>query len=380
MFPGDTDQLSDNFGASSLQEIRLMTDDSFSLQDHLPLEPGALNTITTGVVWARATEGGAWASVELMRLADDKAQKLFDVCFEVLDGPDAPDLIFQELDQQLVVTLSNSAASNNFMEEYVEADEVNLIGYYDSLQTLPYRNEYVFEGYQIFQLKDETVTASEIYDIDKARLVFQCDVKNYRAEDGSPTTEETEDPIAQLINFNFSQDLGASIPQDMTLEAANNGIIHSLMIDEDEFASGDRSLVNHRTYYYLAIAYAYNEYLQYAPDQPSDESDIYAPSMLGQKKPYLAGRKNIKQYSVIPHKPNAELGGTIQNSEYGTLPSMTRLEGIGNGGLELEFSSETREALLTDYCLPQTTYAVDGGPVNIKVVDPLSVPEYRLCI
>jgi hypothetical protein len=339
------------------------------------LEPGALNTITTGVVWARANEGGAWASVELMRIADDKAQKLFDVCFEVLDGPDAPDLAIQELNQELILTISNSAASNNFMEEYIENDEVNIIGFYDSLQTLPYRNEYTFEGYQIFQLRDETVTASDVYNVDKARLVFQIDVRNFRDTDGTITTDETDSPIAKLINFNYSQDLGASVPQDMTLEAANEGIVHSVSISQDLFAAGDRTLINHKTYYYTAIAYAYNEYLEYAPDQVNDPGDMYAPSYYGQKKPFLAGRKNIKQYSVIPHNTNAEADGTIQNAAYGTIPSMQRMEGIGNGGLELEFTTETRDALIADYCIPVTGYAMDGAPANIKVIDPLNVPE-----
>jgi hypothetical protein len=390
MFPGDTDPA---FSGQNWTEQIAGNDpqDRRFLQSAGPftLEPGAVNTITTGVVWARANQGGAWASVELMRLADDKAQKLFDVCFEVLDGPDAPDLTIQELDQQLVLTISNSAASNNFMEQYVEADDVNIIGFYDSLQTLPYRNEYVFEGYQIFQLRDETVTAADVYNVDKARLVFQCDVKNFRhATDGATTTDETSsvtvkdkpviykhEPIAQLINFDFSQDLQANIPQDMTLEAANDGITHSVLITQDLFAAGDRTLINHKTYYYTAIAYAYNEYLEYAPDQVSDPGDMYAPSFYGQKKPFLAGRKNIRQYSVISHIPNAEADGTIQNAEYGTIPSMTRMEGTGNGGMELEFTTETREALLSEFCIAETGYAMDGGPVNIKVIDPLNVPQ-----
>ena len=379
MFPGDTDpafpgQVWTEQTAGNVPDDRrfLQTAGKFTL------EPGALNTITTGVVWARANEGGAWASVELMRLADDKAQKLFDVCFEVLDGPDAPNLAIQELDQQLVLTITNAVSSNNFNEvneDYVESDDVGIYGFYDSLQTLPWRNEYVFEGYQIFQLRDETVTAADLYNIDKARLVFQCDVKNFRDADGVPTDDETDSPIAQLINFDFSQDLQANIPQNMTLEAANDGIIHSVLINDDLFAPGDRTLINNKTYYYTAIAYAYNEYLQYAPDQVPDPSDIYAPSFNGQKKPYLAGRKNIKQYSAIPHMPNAEADGTIQNADYGTIPAMTRMEGIGNGGLELEFTSETREALLSDYCIAQTAYAMNGAPVNVKVVDPLSVPQ-----
>lgn len=375
MFPGDTDP---EFAESWTEQTanNLPADRRF-LQSAGPftLEPGAVNTITTGVVWARASSGGAWASVELMRLADDKAQKLFDICFEVLDGPDAPDMVIQELDEELIVSLSNAVSSNNFMEGYVEADEINIFGFYDDADTIPYRNEYVFEGYQVFQLKDETVTATDVYDVDKARLVFQCDVKNFRDDQSAPTIEENDSPIADLVNYNYSQELGADVPQNMTIEAANDGITHTFSITQDLFATGDRTLINHRTYYYTVIAYAYNEYLEYSEDVVPSETDMYAASFNGQKKPFLAGRKNIKQYSVIPHIPNAEADGTIQNAEYGTIPAMTRLEGYGNGGLELEFTTETRDALLSEYCLAQTGYALDGSPVNIKVVDPLKVPQ-----
>jgi hypothetical protein len=379
MFPGDSDP---KFQGQSWTEQSAgnVPDDRRFVQSAGPftLEPGAVNNVTTGVVWARASQGGAWASVEQMLIADDKAQKLFDVCFEVLDGPDAPDLTIQELNQELVVMISNDFNSNNYKEEYVEVDEVNIIGYYDSLQTLPYDNEYVFEGYQIFQLRDETVTASDVYNVDKARLVFQSDVKNYRTIAGQITSEETDHPISRLINFEYSQDLQASIPKDMTLEdvgSMNQGIKHSVSITEDLFAVGNRTLVNHKTYYYTAIAYAYNQYLAYAPDQVPDASNLYAPSFKGQKKPFLAGRKNIKQYSVIPHRPDAEADGTLQNVSYGTIPSLTRLKGIGNGGMSLEFTPETKAIILSEFCDPNTTYAENTGPVNITVVDPLNVPE-----
>ena len=62
------------------------------------------------------------ASVELIRLADDKAQALFDNCFQVLNGPDAPDVSIVELDQELVLNLSNGPTSNNFLEQYIEFD------------------------------------------------------------------------------------------------------------------------------------------------------------------------------------------------------------------------------------------------------------------
>ena len=37
--------------------------------------------------------------------ADDKAQALFENCFRLLDGPDAPDLTAQELDKEIILYL-----------------------------------------------------------------------------------------------------------------------------------------------------------------------------------------------------------------------------------------------------------------------------------
>ena len=47
------------------------------------LEPGAVNYITTGVVWARAETGGPLASVQKLKEADQLAQTLFDNCFDI---------------------------------------------------------------------------------------------------------------------------------------------------------------------------------------------------------------------------------------------------------------------------------------------------------
>ena len=86
------------------------------------LKPGAVNYITVGVPWAKAISGGPWASVELFRVVDDKCQALFENCFKVIDGPDAPDLTFRELDREVMIYISNSPSSNNYLEEYKELD------------------------------------------------------------------------------------------------------------------------------------------------------------------------------------------------------------------------------------------------------------------
>ena len=344
MFPGDTDpafpgdiwteETAENTPADRrfLQSAGVFT-----------LEPGAVNYITTGVVWARTTSGGPFASVELMRLADDKAQAIFDNCFRVLNGPDAPDLAIRELENSLIITLSNRETSNNYLGSYEEVDPL-IIGYDDTT--------YRFQGYQIFQLADKNLSITDIYNPDLARLVAQCDI---------------EDGVAQLVNYEFDQALGAPVPQDMTIAASDDGIAHSFEITQDQFASGDRTLVNHKIYFYTALAYGYNNYKTYNPTDPN--------ALDGQKKPYKAGRRNIRAYGAIPHRVEAENGGTFQASVYGDGPQIVRLDGTGNAGLRLDFTQETMDEIVSNYNMANPKYKNGAGPVNVKVIDPLLIPK-----
>lgn len=330
------------------------------------LTSGAVNYITVGIPWARATTGGPWASVELLRSVDDKCQKLFENCFKVLDGPDAPDMTFVELDKTLVVMLSNSKISNNYNEEYNEYD--NRIPQPTDPNEPRNDSTYTFEGYQIFQLSDATVSVESIYDPDKARLIAQFDKKN---------------GITTLINWykNKTYDI---IEPVVEVEGGDNGISHSFVLTEDAFATGDRRLVNYKQYYYLVIAYAFNEYKPFDPD---------VPTMLdGQKEPYLAGRKNIQVYTAIPHKT---INGVITNSDYNDRPQVTRIEGQGNGGLSIELTDETVEKILSkkpvgslsesgepiefgdpEYPIAyEPVYKIGKGPINVKIIDPLNVQD-----
>jgi hypothetical protein len=82
MFPGTTDP---SF-SEEWTEITAGNDpaDRRFLQSAGPftLEPGAVNYITTGVVWARANEGNNFDSVEKLKENDQFAQDLFDICFD----------------------------------------------------------------------------------------------------------------------------------------------------------------------------------------------------------------------------------------------------------------------------------------------------------
>ena len=159
------------------------------------------------------------------------------------------------------------------------------------------------------------------------------------------------------MNYSLDESIGPNVylPQNMTLGASNSGINNSIMITEDKFASGDPGLINHKPYYYMAIAYAYNEYIPYAPEIPFTGVNPYLPSNMGQKKPYLAGRKNIKSYTIIPHK--TESFGDLATASYGAIPAQVGLAGSGNGGGFLELTSDCRTEIAENFFTDQFLFS-----------------------
>ncbi len=354
MFPGDTDPL--GWGTSGIpqpywteQTANNLPYDRRFLQSAGPfiLRPGAVNNITVGVVWARATGGDPFESVKVLQKADDKAQALFENCFRVLEGPHAPDLRAQELNQEAILYLSNSSPSNNVNESYKEFDPF-------IATTLPNADKYYrFQGYLVYQLIGKDVSASNLTDPTKARLVAQCDLK---------------DDVKRIINFEYDQDLQATIPVER-VDGENKDIRHSFRVTEDMFATGDRKLVNYKRYYYMAISYAYNNYQTFDPTDPL--------ALDGQKLPFLGSRKaaigEIKAIEVIPHPPGTEANGTAQQSYYGLMPEITRLDGRGNGMNGLKIKSFVEDQIVATGSFPAVTYEENAGPIQVKVIDPLNV-------
>ncbi|MBP5994650.1 MAG: T9SS C-terminal target domain-containing protein, partial [Crocinitomicaceae bacterium] len=325
MFPGTSDPLNWSTGGQDMSgQFPNGWDESTSnnpsgdrrfVQSAGPftLRPGATNNITVGIVYGRSSAGGLMASVDAMKRADTKAQALFDACFKILSPPDAPKLTIQELENELILMLENPSSSNNYQEAYEEMDEVNIP---DPTVDRYYR----FEGYQIFQLKDAEVSIADIADPDKSRLVAQCDKKNN---------------ISRIINFVYDEALGFSIPVEK-VKGGNVGIQHTFQVKEDAFAQGERKLVNHKTYYYVAVAYAYNQFKEYNPNDPI--------LLDGQKMPYISSRISydgtaIKSVPAVPHNPMPEADGTAQMIAYGSSPLITRLDGYGNGNRSLELTA-----------------------------------------
>ncbi len=338
------------------------------------LAPGALNFITTGVVWARNFNStDLFASVNDVILADDKAQQLFDNCFQILDGPStaAPmEVEIVELDRELIFKLKN--AFNPQLIGYDQLDPAIAIpkdefgndiwddAQVDSAIAAGYFS-YRFEGFQIFQVDGPDISPDQLYNTQQSRLVAQSDLKN---------------DVGQLVNFTIDQSLenGALVPMDMTIEANNTGIELTYRFTEDAFAEGDRRLVNNREYYYYVIAYAQNQF------EEADPRNLSAPS---QKEPYLAGRKignGQKPYLAIPSKPEVRNDGTRLNASYGDEVDITRLDGAGNGGNFLRITQESEDDIVFNLTNNEIQYLPGSGPFTVKIVDPTSVTAgtYRL--
>ncbi|KAA9345626.1 T9SS type A sorting domain-containing protein [Adhaeribacter soli] len=298
------------------------------------LGKGAVNELTIGVVWARSNGGGATGSFGLLTYADDRAQKLFDNDFVLPQGPDAPELAITELDQQLILTLIPKKiilANGNTVssEQYVEEDK--------SLASNPHVADpfYRFEGYKVYQLKDATVSASEVDDIDRARLVAQADIKN---------------GVTNIVNFVYDADLDRTVPK-LRVRGEDKGLSHTINVTTDLFATGNDRIINFKSYHYLVVAYAYN-------GDPANTDDKY-----------LEGRR-VSLGTGIPHKTQPENSGTVLTAAYGASPEIIRIFGTGNGGNILEISSQDEQDILASNQKQLLHYQPGNSPFKVKVYDP----------
>ncbi len=430
MFPGDSDPWNWGtdgvdpgiYGSEGWTEITAGNNgrDVRFMQSAGPftLKPGALNYITVGIPFAQATSGDQWTSVTELRRIDDVCQALFENCFKVIDGPDAPTMTCQELSNEVILYLSyESNKSNNYGESYDEVDP-SIPTYYTDADGVTIHNypesalHYKFEGYQIFQLKDASCSVADIYDPTKAKLVAQCDIENYYDSidaDGNVNANPTL-PIGTLVNYSMNSSTNI-LTGNVMVQGANKGIQHAFRITNDAFASGNNTtLVNNKEYYFVAIAYAHNRFREY--------SQTNAAYLEGQKTPYLAGRKGengeIKPIKVIPHSPAAESGGKVAQAVFGMSPNVIRLGGYGNGGFVLRLAQSSIDTLmgitdkdgnvilpakepgvfsgslsstgignhtLTNPCIiANPAYVENYGPINVRVIDPLKIKEGRFNI
>jgi hypothetical protein len=310
------------------------------------LKPGAVNELIIGVPWV-ADQAHPCPDIRRLQEADDIAQALFDNCFKIFDGPDAPDVNFVELDREIIAVLTNAPESNNVNEAYREKGLKIPAKIPDSM--------YTFQGYKLYQLRDANV--GDLEDPAKARLIAQVDLR---------------DSIGKVFNWTRVDDenfkgRNVYIP-NLRVDGANSGVQHTFRITEDKFTkTDDKNLVNHKKYYFLAVAYGYNNYEKF--DAKLEK---------GQREPYVVGRRNRgdkdrgnKAYEVIP-RPIVDV--KLQ-SGYGDGPVVTRLDGVGTGTNFLDMNDETRDKIVNKTFDGTIVYKPGRGPIGIKIYNPLEVVD-----
>ena len=206
------------------------------------LQPGAVNELIIGVPWVPDQVYPCPSLDELLK-ADQLCQDLFDNCFKLKDGPTAPDVDFVELDQEIIILLSNDPSSNNFNEGHEEA----------GLGVPPGRDAfYRFEGYRVFQMSGPDVSLSDksLNDPSLVREIFTVDVKN---------------KIKKVYNWDGIKNPNPSTTHPIVyypvekVSGLDEGVRHSFSVKDDAFATGiNNSLINHKKYYFLVVAYSYN--------------------------------------------------------------------------------------------------------------------------
>jgi hypothetical protein len=331
------------------------------------LQPGAVNELIIGVVWV-ADQVYPCPKLNTLLFADETAQALFNNCFDLNEGPDAPDADWVELDREIIAVLSNDSISfntNNSSEGYFEPDAFAPADLSDSVKA------YVFEGYLLYQLKGPQVGADELTNPDKARLIRQVDINNgiTKIYNWKPVNEEDNpDFISEPI-----------LVPDLIVDGEDKGIRHTFQITTDAFADGDTRLINHKKYFYTVRSYGHNEYEQYDPVEGT-----------GQKLPAIVGGGNVGDesglgyYTVIPRP----ITDKTLNAEYGAGAPITRVDGVGVGGNFVDITAESRNRMFAAGEVDQfddqddlstfdgiIDYKDGAGPIEVQVYNPLEVKD-----
>lgn len=293
------------------------------------LQPGAINEVIIGAVWSRAKAGDQFASIATGIIADDKAQVLFDNDFKLANGPDPVTVVLTPSDKKIIMTLEGTDKTEKYNK--FELDNEDLISY-----------KYKFQGYRVFQMKNGSVSAADIGDISKVAEIAQFDIF---------------DSITGIVNKKFDP-LSNNVNGVLEVDGEDAGIKHVLSIETDAFAtSSDGKLINGKTYYYLVVPYGYSDSAKFTKYLPGRTSTIVVNTTVGRQ--------------IV----NGLINGTFSEN----VP-ITRLDGIGNGGVRLDLTAASEAAIVANTSGVPVSYELGSGPVYIKVFDPTKIQKRNYSI
>lgn len=307
------------------------------------MQTGASKTLTVGV-FSSFGDKLPCPNLSKLRFANGVAQNFFDNCFdEFNESPEAPDITAISKNQEIVLVLDNDKTSNNYNEKFVSTIP-NIPS--------PFDDKYRFEGYMVYQLANEKVRFDQLNDPTYAKLISQSDIKNN---------------VSDIFNWNYVANPDTSSSADryiwtksLMVVGADQGLRTTFSVTEDLFATGDKTLINDKNYYFCAIAYAYNNWRQF------DNIERF-----GQKKPFLTGSTNFKVYQFSPMKTFGPDDPRLK---------VTRISGEGNPHIFLQMDDDMYDKILSPTFDGKVNYKTGYGPIVGFVQDPSKINKnkYRL--
>jgi len=234
-----------------------------------------------------------------------------------LDGPHAPVVTFSSSANpaEIVLQLDNPVNSNNYFESYADIDPT----------VAPINGLFEFQGYQVFQVIDNTVGYMDRNDAEKARMIGQSDIA---------------DGVVDLYNITFDAVSGFCVwTEEVT--AHNSGTEYATAFTWDVFENAP--LEEGKEYCFLVLPYAYGANFT-TPDCPEGA-------------PYLVGKRTVDGAAIAPHCTT--YGASTSIHELNRQQTMRLLPNPAADRVQIELEGNAAEQLsvfdLTGRTVLQTT-------------------------
>ncbi len=285
------------------------------------LKPGEGNEAIVAITLARNVSHPC-PDVSRIVKENQKAKQLFRDCWQHASGPSAPEITSSSIKEKITLKFSNDYASSN-NKNYSYSENIN----YNDLEPGIF---YKFEGYKIYQVNNYNFDVNNL-DQGESVLIYNSDLDN---------------GIKSISNWTLEESVSGSPKwvQKLKVEGNDSNVLDSFIVDHDFLLN--EPLQHGKKYYFVAVAYAYNNYLDFDPT-----------TQLGQQRLYLEGQQNVKVHEAILDKTNKIFD-----------PIITRLAGQGNQN-SLTITAESREKILNGTDNGKVTYETGKGPFSIYITD-----------
>ena len=265
------------------------------------MNPGEEQKIVYGISWAQGADN--FGSLQAMKVADELAQRAFDLGFELAPPPPAPNVEAATLNGQAALVWSYPPSSSNYLGSYDEVDP--LIGGLPGIED----STYTFEAFNVYRYP-----TADFNDANRV-LVATYDVVN---------------GVTTVIDEMFDPEIGDLVPF-VAFRGTDSGVQFYHIINEQ--------VTNYTDYYYGVTAVAYNE--ESTPDILESQAS---------------------KITVRPANVAAGQGGSIPNADLGQAIVAVR-EGGGTANVAVTVVDPTKVTGHT-YRVEIVGIEIDGEPAT----------------